>query len=213
MGTLLRLTAAGLAASAVLAAAAVAAPALVVRTPQVVDRAGAVTVATQEGPGTYRTTILAPAAYRLPETGRLGRQLGTALVHVSTPAGPLAFHGFVVADDPASYVNDACAAFAGEDHAAVWLLALRQVDGLARASIPVFVDHGPSGQTELTWCASAAADMTVTGVSFTVRGAIRNPAAAGTYAWHARFDLLAAGRSTLGLEATAATAVVHVRNG
>lgn len=212
MHKLLRSTAVGLAAAGLLAGAASATPALVVKTSQLVRSAGAATIATREDPGTYRTTVSAPAAYRL--TGiRPGKQLGTATVHTATAAGDLTFRGFIVAVPTNSFVNDQCAAFA-EQPASVWLLQVRQIDGLARAEIPVYVNYGPGGSTELTWCASAAADMTVTGVSLTLSKTLLNPSVAGRYAWHAIFDNVnASSRSALGSVTTSATAVVRVRTG
>jgi hypothetical protein len=214
MPALLRLTAATVAGASTLAlaGAALAAPALVVSTSQLAKGTGPATIATREDPGTYRTTVSAPTAYGLLDVRRLGRQLGTATVRVSTAAGALTFTGSVVGAAPADYVNDRCAAFAGESHQAVWLAQLRQVDGLARAELPIFVDQGPGGRTQLTWCASSATDMTVTGVTLRFDRTFLNPAVAGTYAWTARFDnALAAQRSALGSVATSATAVVKIR--
>src|SRR5437868_1597181 len=185
-----RLAAATGAAAAALAltGAALAAPALVVSTSHLVRGAGPATIATREDPGTYRTTVLAPTAYRLPNVRQVGKQIGTATIHVSTAAGPLTFTGWIVGVAPEGYVNDHCADFAGETHLAVWLVQVRQVDGLARAEVPVFVDQGAGGRTELTWCASSAADMTVTGVSLRFDRIFFNPVVAGNYAWNARFD-------------------------
>jgi hypothetical protein len=90
-------------------------------------------------------------------------------------------------------------------------MELRQDTGIASAEIPVYVDYGAGGRTELTWCASAAADMTVTQVSLTLAGALRAPAVPGAYAWRAAFDNVssASGRSVLGAPTTA-TAIVRV---
>jgi hypothetical protein len=130
-------------------------------------------------------------------------------VNVSTFLGPLAFTGWVVGADPAGYVNDHCADFA-ESHLAVWLMVLRQTDGLARTEIPIFVDAAPSGRTELTWCASADADMTVTSVAVRFDNAFVSPYVAGGYAWRASFDNVdASSRSVLG--ASTDSAVVQVR--
>jgi hypothetical protein len=214
MSGFLRLTAATVAGASTLAlaGAALAAPALVVSTSQLVKAAGAATIATREDAGTYRTTVSAPTAFGLLSTGQLGRQIGTATVHVSTAAGALTFTGWIVGAAPANYVNDQCAAFAGELHQAVWLVQVRQVDGLARAELPVFVDQGPRGRTELTWCASSAVDMTVTGVSLRFDRTFLNPVVAGNYAWLARFDnAQAAQRSALGSVTTTATSVVKIR--
>ena len=214
MPALQRLAAATGAAAFALAltGAALAAPALVVSTSQLVRGAGPATIATREDPGTYRTTVLAPAAYRLPNLQQVGKQIGTATVHVSTAAGALTFTGWIVGGDPAGYVTDQCAAFAGDSHLAVWLAQVRQVDGIARAEIPVYVDQGPGGRTELTWCASSAADMTVTGVSLHFDRIFFNPVVAGNYAWTARFDnAQSAARGALGSVTTSATAVVRIR--
>jgi hypothetical protein len=213
MPALLRLTAATVAGASTLAlaGAALAAPALVVSTSQLVKGTGPATISTREDPGTYRTTVSAPTAYGLSAT-QVGRQFGTATVHVATAAGALTFTGWVVGAAPANYVNDRCAAFAGENHRAVWLAQVRQVDGLARAEIPVFVDQGPGGRTQLTWCASSAADMTVTGVTLRFDRTFQNPVVAGKYAWRAQFDnAFAAQRGALGSVTTTATAVVKIR--
>lgn len=210
MHKLLRSTAVGLAAAGVLAGAASATPALVVKTSQLVRSAGAATIATREDAGTYRTTVSAPAAYRLSGI-RPGKQIGTATVHVATAVGALTFRGWIVAVPTNSFVNDQCAAFA-EQPVSVWLLQVRQTDGLARTEIPVYVTYGPGGSTQMTWCASAASGMTVTGVSLTLSKALLNPTVAGRYAWHASFDNVnAASRSTFGTVTTSATAVVRVR--
>jgi hypothetical protein len=213
MPAFLRLTAAAAAGASTLAiaGAALAAPALVVSTSHLVKATGPATIATREDPGTYRTTVSAPTAFGL-LSSRIDRQLGTATVHVTTAAGALTFTGWIVGAAPANYVNDRCAAFAGELHQAVWLVQVRQTDGLARAEIPVFVDQGPRGRTELTWCASSAADMTVTGVALRFDRTFLNPVVAGSYAWTAQFDNAQSGdRSALGSVTTTATAVVHVR--
>jgi hypothetical protein len=214
MPALLRLTAATVAGASTLAlaGAALAAPALIVSTSHLVKATGPATIATREAPGTDRTTVSAPTAYGLLNTRQLGRQIGTATVRVSTAAGALTFTGWIVGAAPENYVNDQCAAFAGELHQAVWLVQVRQVDGLARAEIPVFVDQGPRGRTELTWCASSAADMTVTGVTLRFDRTFLNPVVVGNYAWLAQFDnAQAAQRSALGSVTTTATAVVKIR--
>ena len=208
MAKLLRLTAAGTAAAALLAGAATASPALVVRTAQFVGTAGPATIATRESPGTYRTTVLAPAAYRV---GSIGAQGGTATATFDTASGPLRFHGFVEGAALADYALDQCAAFSAR-HIAVWRVWLRQVDGTARTEFPVFVDPAPNGKTELTWCASAATGMTLTGVTLQLRRAFLSPAVAGSYAWRAQFDnATALDRGVLGAAVTSATAVVRVR--
>jgi hypothetical protein len=213
MPAFLRLTAATVAGASMLAlaGAALAAPALVVSTSHLVKGTGPATISTREDLGTYRTTVSAPTAYGLLAT-QVGRQFGTATVRVSTAAGALTFTGWIVGAAPANYVNDRCAAFAGENHQAVWLAQVRQVDGLARAEIPIFVDQGPGGRTQLTWCASSAADMTVTGVTLRFDRTFLNPVVAGSYAWRAQFDnALSAQRSALGSATTTATAVVKIR--
>jgi hypothetical protein len=214
MPALLRLTAATVAGASALtlAGAALAAPALIVSTSQLVKTAGPATIATREDPGTYRTTVSAPTAYQLPNIKHLNRQIGSATVKVWTSSGALTFTGWVVGAAPENYVDDRCAAFASELHQAVWLMQVRQVDGLARAEIPVFVDQGPSGRTQLTWCASSAADMTVTGVSLRLDRTFLNPLVGGNYAWRAQFDnAQAAARGALGTVTTSATAVVKIR--
>lgn len=215
MPALLRLTAATVAGASTLAlsATALAAPALVVSTPHLVKSAGPATIATRESPGTYRTTVSAPAAYGLLGAHRLGRPVGTATIHVSAAGGAaLAFTGTITSVAPANYVNDRCAAFAGEAHQAVWLAQVRQVDGLARAEMPVFVDRGPGGRTLLTWCASSAADMTVTGVALRLDRTFLSPVVAGGYTWRAQFDnALAAPRGALASLTTSASAVVQIR--
>jgi hypothetical protein len=214
MPAVLRLTAATVAGASTLAlaGAALAAPALVVSTSHLVKAHGPATIATREDPGTYRTTVSAPTAFGL-AGARVGSQLGTATVHVSTAVGALTFTGWLVGAAPSNFVNDRCAAFAGENHQAVWVMQLRQSDGLARAEIPVYVDQGPGGRTELTWCASSAADMTVTGVSLRLDRVLLNPVVAGKYAWRAQFDNAdAAQRGALGSVTTTATAVVKIRN-
>jgi hypothetical protein len=211
MPTLIRTTVAVLIAAAGIVGNAAASSALVVTTSQLVRNASAATIATREDPGTYRTTVFAPAAYQLPAVRHVGTTFGSALVRVSTPVGTLAFHGWLVGEDPASYTSDQCASFAGSAHLAVWLMELRQVNGIARAEIPVYVDAGPGGQTELTWCASSAADMTVTSVSLGLTGAFLNPLVPGAYTWHAGFDNAnSAGRTVLGDVTASASATVHV---
>ena len=220
MPALQRLTAATGAAACALAltGTALGAPALVVSTSHLVRGAGPATIATQEDPGTYRTTVSAPTAYRVASLGAIDKQIGTATVRVSTAAGDLTFSGWIVGARPTDFVNDRCAAFAGETHQAVWLVQVRQTNGLARAEIPVFVDQGPGGRTELTWCASSAADMTVTRVSLRFDRTFFNPVAAGNYAWNAHFDSAqldepsAATPNVLGaVVTTSAVAVVRIR--
>ena len=209
--------AAGAAACALaLTGSVLAAPALVVRTSHLVRGAGPATIATREDPGTYRTTVSAPTAYRVANLQQIDKQIGTATVHVSTAAGDLTFTGWIVGARPTDYVNDRCAAFAGDVHEAVWLVQVRQTDGLARAEIPVYVDQGPAGRTELTWCASSAADMTVTGVALRFDRTFFNPVVVGNYAWNAHFDSVqlddSASANVLGaVVTTSATAVVRIR--
>ncbi len=220
MPALQRLTAATGAAACALAltGSALGAPALVVSTSHLVRGGGPATIATREDPGTYRTTVSAPTAYRVANLQQIGKQIGTASVRVTTAAGDLTFTGWIVGVPASDYVNDRCAAFAGETHAAVWLVQVRQTNGLARAEIPVFVDQGPRGRTELTWCASSAADMTVSGVSLRFDRTFFNPVVAGNYAWNARFDNAQASEApsatpnVLGASVTlAATSVVRIR--
>jgi hypothetical protein len=214
-----RLTAATGAAACALAltGSALGAPALLVSTSHLVRGAGPATIATREDPGTYRTTVVAPTAYRVASLQAIGRQIGTATVHVTTAVGDLTFTGWIVGARPTDYVNDRCAAFAGEVHQAVWVAQVRQTDGLARAEIPVFVDQGPGGRTELTWCASSAADMTVTGVSLRFDRTFFNPVVAGNYTWNAHFDSAqsdapSATPNVLGaVVTTSAVAVVKIR--
>lgn len=171
------------------AAAAFAAPPLQVTSgSHALGRAAALSVITKQGPAVYRTTIFAPAAYQTPDVAHLDRSVGTASVRVTTAVGALTFTGWITGVDPAGFVDDSCAAFAGDDHLAVWLLDVRQTDGLARAQIPVFVDAAPGGRTELAWCASSAADMTVTAVTLHLGDAFVNPVVSGSYAWGAVFD-------------------------
>lgn len=214
MPALQRLAAAAGAAAVALAltGAALGAPALLVSTSHVVEGTGPAAIATREDPGTYRTTVVAPTAYRLPKVRWIGKQIGAATIHVATAAGALTFTGWIVGADPAGYLTDQCADFAGDSHLAVWVAQVRQVDGIARAEVPIYVDQGPGGRTELTWCASSAADMTVTGVSLRFDGIFLNPAVAGNYVWTARFDnAQSTARGTLGAATTSATAVVEIR--
>jgi hypothetical protein len=77
--------------------------------------------------------------------------------------------------------------------------------------VPVFVDAAPGGRTELTWCASSAADMTVTAVSLTLGKVFVNPVVHGAYTWRAGFDLLSPdSRSALGLATTSAATTVRL---
>jgi hypothetical protein len=146
---------------------------------------GDVTIATRQDPGVYRTTVLVPAAYWLHVHAHVK---GSATVRVATASGPLIFDGWIHAVDPRDYALDECAADLSESHLAVWMLELRQANGTASAEIPVFVDPGPHGTTALTWCASSAADMNVTAVSFTLDPVFGVPARSGAYMWHALFD-------------------------
>lgn len=146
---------------------------------------GDVTISTRQDPGVYRTTVLVPAAYWLRAHARVA---GSATVQVATASGPLTFDGWIRAVDPLDYAPDECAADAGETHLAVWVLELRQSDGVASAEIPVFVDAGPHGTTALTWCASSAADMNVTAVGFTLDPVFGAPLRHGAYMWQALFD-------------------------
>lgn len=192
--------------------AALAAPALVVNASHVAKASAAATILTRQDVSTYRTTVLAPAAYGLPNAPHVGQRIGSATVQVVTAAGALTFTGWIVGVAPDSFTQDRCASFAGESHLAVWLLQVRQVDGLARAEIPVYVDAAPAGRTELTWCASSAADMTVTSVGLTLQRTLTTPVVAGAYAWQAHFDNTVDSRSALGVApATTATAIVRVR--
>ena len=208
----LSLTLAAVAALAVAGSAAAATTLHVTSSSRVLGHAGTVSIATQQDPAAYRTTVLVPAAYGLRTEARNDRTIGTALVQTSTAVGELTFDGWIITQRQGDYVNDDCAAFAGENHLAVWLLRLRQTDGIARIEIPVFVDAAPAGRVELTWCASRAADMTVTGVSISLPGVFVNPRAAGAYAWRANFDLAPMNqRSTLDLGSETASAFAYVR--
>jgi hypothetical protein len=199
-------------AAAALAGSASAAPALAVKTSQLVRADGATTITTRESPGTYRTTILAPAAYQLLSLRHLGQTIGSAVVHVATASGPLTFSGWIAGESPSDFALDQCAAFAGDTHQAVWVMHLRQTNGIASAEIPIFVDYGPGGHTELTWCASSEADMTVTGVSVSLDKVLLNPVVPGAYTWRAQFDNVNAGEhAVLGEITTSATAVVRLR--
>lgn len=146
---------------------------------------GDITISTRQDAGVYRTTVLVPAAFWLHPHGRLS---GSAAVEVATASGPLTFVGRIVATSPSDYAIDDCAADMGYDHVAVWLLELRQSNGIASAEIPVFVDAGPGGTTALTWCATTAADMDVTAVRFTLDPVFAFPVRHGTYRWRASFD-------------------------
>jgi hypothetical protein len=211
MSRFLLVAAAG-AAAAMFAGSASAAPALAVKTSPLVRAAAATTITTRESPGTYRTTIFAPAAFQLPALRHIDQQFGSATVHVATVGGPLTFTGWIAGENPGDFILDQCAAFAGDLHPAVWVMHLRQTNGIASAEIPIYVDYGPGGSTELTWCASSAADMTVTGVSISLGKALLNPIAPGAYAWRGLFDNVNAdSRSTQGAITTSATAVVRVR--
>jgi hypothetical protein len=146
---------------------------------------GEVTISTRQDPGVYRTTVLVPAAYWL---HRHAHVAGSASIRVATASGPLTFTGWVQAAKAADYAIEHCAADKGYSHVAVWVLELRQVNGIARAEIPVFVDPGPGGTTALTWCASSAADMEVTAVTFTLDPVFGEPVVHGPYTWQAQFD-------------------------
>lgn len=152
-----------------------------------VSSPGRVTIAARQDPGVYRTTVLAPAAFRLDPRVKIGAHVGTAVVNVLTAEGPLTFTGWIEKANPAGFTPDDCAADAGYRHLAVWLVEVRQTDGLARAEIPVFLDAGPAGTTALTYCASSAADMTVTGVTLTTSGLL-DPIVHARYTWWALFD-------------------------
>ena len=211
MPALLTAAAAVAASALTLAGSALAAPALVVNTSHLVRGSGPATIITSEDAGTYRTTILAPAAYRLPNVASLGRRIGTASARVATAGGSLTFQGWITGAAPANYVLDSCASFAGESHQAVWLVQLRQTNGLARAEIPIYVDAGPAGRTELTWCASLATELTVTRVALRFDRSFFNPIVAGNYTWQARFDNAASSdRSALAAVTTSATATVPI---
>jgi hypothetical protein len=206
---LLRTGAASLAALAA-ATTAAAAPALhVTDTSHALGVTAGAVIATQQDPSAYRTTVYAPAAYGL-RVSHAGSTIGSAIVRVSTAAGALTFAGWITGAGPAGYVSDDCAAFAGYQHLAVWVMEVRQVDGIARAEIPIFVDPGPGGTTQLTWCASSAADMSVTAVTVRLDRALVNPAAHGAYAWRAHFDLAGGNVSALGLEHSSAVSVVRL---
>lgn len=144
-----------------------------------------ITISTQQDAGVYRTTVLAPAAFWLHPHARVA---GSALVKVATASGPLTFVGRLRNASPLDYALDECAADKGWNHQAVWVLELRQSNGIANAEIPVFVDSGPRGTTALTWCASSAADMNVTAVRFTLDPVFGMPARHGAYRWQAQFD-------------------------
>jgi hypothetical protein len=146
---------------------------------------GDITISTRQDPGVYRTTVLVPAAFWLHRSAHVA---GGATVRVATASGPLTFVGWIQNATPLDYAIDDCAADMGYDHQAVWLLELRQSNGIASAEIPVFVDAGPRGTTALTWCASTAADMSVTSVSFTLDPVFSAPVRHGTYRWQAQFD-------------------------
>jgi hypothetical protein len=146
---------------------------------------GDITISTRQDPGVYRTTVLAPAAFWL---HRHARVAGGATVHAATPNGPVTFVGWIQSASPLDYAIDDCAADMGYAHEAVWLLVLRQSNGIASAEIPVFVDAGPHGTTALTWCASREADMNVTAVSFTLDPVFTVPLKHASYHWQAQFD-------------------------
>jgi len=144
-----------------------------------------ITISTQQDTGVYRTTVLAPAAFWLHPHAHVA---GSAFVKVATASGPLTFVGRVRNGDLRDYAIDDCAADKGFNHLAVWVLELRQSNGIASAEIPVYVDAGPRGTTALTWCASKAADMNVTAVTFTLDPVFTMPARRGAYRWQALFD-------------------------
>jgi hypothetical protein len=170
----------------------------------------AATIVTRQDPAAYRTTLSAPAAYQLPNVGHVGRRVGTAVVNASTDQGEVTFAGWITGLNPAGYSEDDCAAFAGYAHEAVWLMQVRQTDGIAHVEIPIFVDAGPGGTTELSLCAAAAADMTITGVTLHLNGALKNPVVHGAYPWRAHFDLALGGACVLGVHKTSAVAVVRL---
>jgi hypothetical protein len=171
---------------ALLAAAAllvVAAPAAA-SSLRVKEAHGDITISTRQDPGVYRTTVLVPAAYWVHPHAHVA---GAATVAVSTATGPLTFVGWIQNAAARDYTSDDCAVDKGYDHLAVWVLELRQSNGIANAQIPVFVDAGPNGMTALTWCASTAADMNVTAVTFTLDPVFEAPVH-GSYRWQAQFD-------------------------
>lgn len=148
---------------------------------------GQVTISARQDTSVYRTTVLAPAAFRLDPRLRVGAHIGTAVVNVVTAEGPLTFTGWIEKASLAGFTPDDCAADAGDTHLGVWLLDVRQTNGLARAQIPVYLDAGPAGTTALTYCASSAADMTVTGVTIATT-ALLDPLVHARYTWWALFD-------------------------
>jgi len=174
----------GLVLPAIIALLVAAAPAAA-STLRVKAAHGDVTISTSQDPGVYRTTVLVPAAYWLHVHAHVA---GSATVRVATASGPLTFDGWIRAADPLDYATDQCAWDESISHRAVWVLELRQSNGIASAEIPVFVDNGPNGTTALTWCASSEADMNVTAVSFTLDPVFEAPVRSGVYAWHALFD-------------------------
>ena len=89
----------------------------------------------------------------------------------------------------------------------------RCVRSTASPEIPVYVDAAPAGRTELTWCASSAADMTVTRVGLTLQRTLTTPVVAGAYAWQARFDNTVDSRSALGVASATPLAQLSSRAG
>jgi hypothetical protein len=179
MTNLIRLTL-PMAAALLVAAAPAAASSL-----HVTQAHGDITISTRQDPGVYRTTVLVPAAFWLHRSAHVA---GGATVQVATATGPVTFVGWIQNATPLDYAIDDCAADVGYAHQAVWLLVLRQSNGIAAAQIPIFVDAGPHGTTALTWCASRAADMNVTSVKFTLDPVFSAPVQHGTYRWQAEFD-------------------------
>ena len=142
---------------------------------QVTAVAGAVTIATLQTAGVYRTTVVVPSEYTL----RADRPVrGTAVV--TTAAKSL--HGTVRPVAPEPYDNDECAANVGYAHLAVWLVRASGVQ------LPVYVDAGPAGTTLLTWCATAATKLAVTGVTISIEHGFDLPAVHGAFTWQALFD-------------------------
>jgi hypothetical protein len=208
-GWVFRTGAASIAALAAAASAAAAPALLVTPTSRVLGAAAGAVIATHQDASAYRTTVSAPAAWGLRAGNNVGQTVGAAVVQVTTAVGALTFAGWITGESPAGFVNDDCAAFAGYDHLAVYLMQVRQVDGLARAEIPIFVDAGPGGTTLLTWCAASAADMTVTDVTVRLTRSLVNPIVHGVYAWRANFDLAGGDVSTVGIESTSAVSRVR----
>ena len=169
MARLLRLAGAAVVAALLMAGAASAS------TLQVTAAKGAFTIATHQGAGVYRTTVVVPTEYTLRSDSAVH---GTAVV--TTAAKTL--HGSVQSVAPAPYNDDECAANVGYNHVAVWLVRA------AGERVPVYVDAGPDGTTLLTWCANAATKLAVTGVTLSIRNGFDPPAVHGPFTWQALFD-------------------------